>query len=43
MALVALADQTEDQVDVSVIGDANNPSKVIFAVRQGYNLIRTME
>ena len=42
-SLDTLADQIEDQVDVSVIGDASNPSKVIFAVRQGYNLIRTMK
>ena len=42
-SLDTLADAIDDRADVSVIGDAENPSKVIFAVRQGYNIIRTME
>jgi 2-enoate reductase len=39
----SLADQLDGKVDLSVIGDANDPAKVMFAVRQGYNIIRTME
>ena len=39
----ALVAQLEEHVNLSIVGDANSPTKIMNAVKQGYHVIRVME